>query len=206
MAIRDISEFADYIKDSRNVMMRAYGVAFIEMMQKAEALAVQNAKKQFKGRNSRRLTGRLINSIFSSFETNLFGRKIVGFLGTKGIPYGAIHEFGGKITPKKAKHLWVRMDAANKGRFKNITPTEFVNQMGRAGGSSALRFRIAKFGGAKFAFVVNPRGGNIQKLFNLVKEVNMPERPYLTPAAEDAASRFPMIARRRIKEALGGSR
>ena len=194
---RNITELVSYLQQTRNLFIKGYGLALIEMTQDVEKRAKQNATNQFKGRNGYTLTGRLLNSIFSGFEKRGKGLPI-GFVGVRGIPYGAIHEFGGVITPKKAKNLWVKNYHAPK-KFKRMTPTEFIDKMKSnptsdlKGGRETFSIITSKDKKTKIAALVQnyvTRPDKVTALFFLRQKVTIPKRPYLSPAIVDGVTGF----------------
>jgi phage gpG-like protein len=170
-------------------LWKAYDKAVLYTLAKlgslAHAEAIKNSKKQFIGRGDRTLTGRLMNSIF--WRVGKHEGKDTAFVGVRGIPYGRIHEYGGKITPKKSKFLWVRSPyAARKGsKFKNFTPSDFYNAVKT---DPTHYFYGGSFGSTGTAMY--KRGKTFEALFFLKKSVWIPERPYLRPAATVASSKF----------------
>jgi phage gpG-like protein len=133
----------------------------------------------------------------------------------RGIPYGAIHEFGGTITAKKAKHLWVKVD--HKGKFKRLTPREFfelrrkeqtrarAKTTGRGGGRRGKRYDIfrSKKGNLIAAEIDQLKSGNkIRPLFVLKKSVNIPARPYIQPAIAAAVKDWPKLMARELRRIL----
>ena len=193
---RPLSEFVNYISGLNTVNEKAQGVALIETMQLAERLAKQNYKKQFKGRGGRRLSGRLLNAIFSEY----LPEKQTALLGTRGVPYGAIHEYGGEIVPVIRKWLWIKSEAAWKdSRFKRITPTEFYQ---RAKKNSNYFYYKNKVG--KMVAMFQSQNGQMLPLFWLAKKVKIPERPYLTPAIEDATKKYNNFYQNRFNQLSEG--
>jgi len=193
---RDIHLLRDYIAEIKSGFKRAHALAAVEMGQKAELIAKKNIIKNFTGRNGYRLTGRLLNSVFWALDTktnNGFPKLLVG---VRGIPYGAIHEFGGKITPKKAKNLWVKNYNAPK-QFKRMSPTEFIQAKNQNPGQyiilnktafwrdtgSKVRARKSVLKGAK----LSGNASDWHALFFLMKKVTIPERPYLRPAVKEVS-------------------
>lgn len=215
MAVRgtDIREFRQILEKTRSRVIKGHGLALIETAQKARELAIKNAKKQFKGdpRIGRRLTGQLFKSIKVRFDRPTGVALPKAFLTVEGIPYGAAQEFGATITPKRAKNLWVKSDYNRP--FKRLTPTEFIKlretqkrenrSRDRSDRSARVSYDIfkSKKGNLIAARVerLNKRA-KVRPLFVLKKQVKLPERPYLRPAAEEAAKGFAEISRKRIRE------
>lgn len=168
-----------YIKTMQRGVDRAEVLATIALARSVEMSAKRNAIKEFTGRNQRKLTGNLLNSIFSGVEKE--GGNLNAFVGTRGIPYGAIHEFGGTITPKKAKNLWIP-----SRENKRMTPREFMN-MRRADPSQF--FLNSKVAGR----VLQKKPLRIMPLFFLTKQSVIPERPYLRPAIEVGMDAYPDV-------------
>ena len=201
---KNIAQLARYIQKTRNDILRAHAESLLKIVTDAEAQAKKNAVKQFIGRNGRKLSGRLLNSIYSGFETTPGNKKLpTGFVGTRGIPYGRIHELGGTITPKKAKYLWIKDHTTKK--FRRMTPSEFVQKM-KSGDS---RFKILR--GPKGAVAVFQARKTKKKkesvsdflvLFRLTKKVVMPKRPYLQPAVDKALLNYRSYSRRIMNKFL----
>lgn len=197
MAIRNIRELSRYIRNTRSAIVKAHAEAMLKVTLDAEGLAKRNATQQFTGRNNYKLTGRLLNSIFSGFSPFNAGQSLpTGFIGTRGIPYGRIHEFGGVIEPVNAKHLWLKMHGVSG--FKRITPKEFVSKMQK----NPKQYRIfkSKKGNLIAAFINNKK--KIKPLFVLRDKVTIPARPYLQPAVDEAVKKFPLVMRNRVAKNL----
>lgn len=92
-------------------------------------------------------------------------------LGSDMVPYAAIHEFGGVITPKKAKWLAIPLQNIASGK----SPREFQN----------LVFVPSK-NNRNTAYFIDAEAANAGRedlaVFMLRKFVTMPARPYVTPA------------------------
>jgi phage gpG-like protein len=168
-------ELVKHVGEIKDKIQVAKVKAFIATMQLAESFAKRNSTQQFTGRNNRTLTGNLLNNIYVSYKIQ--GDKMIGELGVKTIPYGAIHEFGGIIEPKKAKKLWIPQYA----NAKKMTPTEFMNLKKS---NSREYFLNDKVAGRK----IGER--SIIPYFYLVDQVKIPERPYLRPALQEASLHY----------------
>jgi hypothetical protein len=210
--LRDIREMVNYIASMKDAIIKGYGVALIESTVEAERRAKLNAVAQFSGRRGRKLSGRLLNAIYSGYEYG-GGELPSAYIGVKGIPYGRIHEYGSKglpggwITAKKAKNLWVKMYGGAADKFRRMTPTDYIRAMrtdnafkifhSRSG--NLIAFYITKLGGKPARFKLTP-------LFHLrpkdVDGVVIPERPYIRPAVQMAVNNLRNIAYKRIMEQL----
>lgn len=131
-----------------------------------EARVVQNIRKD-SGLQVR--TGKLLNSIGKSKAVYEEDGVIVGELGPKGVPYAAIHEFGGTITPVKAKALTI---PTSENRRADGTAKIPANQLENSFIAKGMIF--AKFGKGKNA--------QITPMFILKQSVDIPARPYMRPA------------------------
>lgn len=171
----DIKELPRFIKESGDAVDKAISLAQIVHIQRAQVEARKNAQENFIGRNDRRLSGALMNNIFTGYEREAGNDSVTAFIGVKNIPYGAIHEFGGEIKPVKARKLWIPA-RANAGR---MTPREFINIM-----RSDDRYFITPKGAFR------EDGAGITPLFYRVDKVKIPERPYLRPALATAYENF----------------
>ncbi len=177
----DLQGMVKLIKETPEGVERASHKALTATMLKAEALAKKNSTQQFTGRNDRRLSGRLLNSIYSGVEKS--GPDFVGVLGVRDVPYAAANEFGVTVKPKpdnKMQRLWIPQ-RKNSGR---MTPKEFINLKRARPGDYFLNDKVA----GKW---MNKRTRRLTPLFFLVKEATIPERPFLRPALEMAAESYP---------------
>jgi hypothetical protein len=193
--IEGAQELLDYVRSSKSRIERAAALAHGKVVLESQADAIRNAKAQFTGRNGRRLSGRLFNAIRAGLETPKNG-VLEGYLGVFGIPYGQIHEEGGTIKPVKANHLWIKNHYV-EAKFKRLTPREFVTEM-KTRRNPADKFAILESkSGNLTAFNIKRVGVGstareiFQALFYLRDDVEMPKRPYLTPAIVTAINKFP---------------
>ncbi len=196
--IKDIKYLREYISSLRYTHQRAYALSLIKIANRAEGEAKKNATKQFIGRNDYTLSGRLLNSITHGY--NLAGSKPTAWVGTQGIPYGAIHEFGGKIVPKRAKHLWQSLpDRHKKGsKFRRMTPSEFMSEIKAQGGNDGHFFFYRNKTTKKLLATHVTKNGKYSFLFFLRKSASIPERPYLRPGAMAAVKEAASILREMI--------
>jgi hypothetical protein len=202
--IYEIRQLAAVIKRISDNTRLAEIRALIRTTQKAELLAKTNARNNFTGTKIRPKTGALMNAIFSGYEISKNRKDIVG--GVVGVksrkgrsgtrPYGRIHEYGGTIKPVKAKNLWIPLlgpkSSGLAGRFKNMTPSDFVAAM-QASNDPTARFAIIPGRSNPVAIVTLKRqykSGKVKSkiiaMFSLRKSVEMPERPYIRPAIAEA--------------------
>lgn len=189
----NMRELIEFVRDLPRGVNRALMLAQVVTIQDAELNAKRNAQRQFTGRNDRRLSGTLMNSIYSGFEQGSSGGLPIGFIGVRNIPYGAIHEFGGEIKPKRARKLWLPK-YANAGK---MTPREFMGRRKSDPSQYFLNDKVAgKWVGAE------ARSRQLIPLFFLVDKVTIPERPYLRPAMEVSLERFPDHFERFLKDEI----
>jgi len=209
---KDVQFLADSIRNIKDGFKRANALAAVQMAQRAELLAKKNIIKNFTGRHGYTLTGRLLNSVFWVLDKK--GNK--GFpqilFGTRGIPYGEIHEFGGEITPKKAQNLWIKNHRAPK-QFKRMSPTEFMAAKASKPSQYLILNQTAFFrdAPAKVALRntalkgVKTSSAQWFALFFLVKHVTIPARPYLRPAIKEASKMYgPTVERNWARIIRGG--
>lgn len=209
--IYEIRQLAAVIKRISDNTRLAEIRALIRTTQKAELLAKTNARNNFTGTKIRPKTGALMNAIFSGIELSKNRRDakvsridivggVVGVKSRKGRagtrPYGRIHEYGGTIKPVKAKNLWIPLlgpkSSGLAGRFKNMTPSDFVAAM-QSRNDPTARFAIIPGRSNPVAIVTLKRqykSGKVKSkiiaMFSLRKSVEMPERPYIRPAIAEA--------------------
>jgi phage gpG-like protein len=186
MANFDIAQFSQLIQSTSDLMQKSKYQGLMSITFQAEADAKINSTKQFIGRRGYTLSGRLLNSIKSRFEKK--GDDVAGFVGSYGIPYAAIHEFGGKIDPKNWKYLWMRLPATNlkASPFRRLTPKEFYKLAKKR--NSGYYYLHSKRGNV-FAMYKEPDTDSdidATPLFWLRTSVFIPKRPYLRPAVNIA--------------------
>lgn len=205
--VRDLRELSIYIRNTKSALVRGHAEAMLIVTGDAEAYAKRIATQKFTGRNGRKLSGRLLNAIYSGFTPFSAGQSLpVGFVGTRGIPYGRIHEYGGRIVPKNAKHLWVKQWGGDANKFRRMTPREFI----AAKQKEPSRFRIfrSKAGNliAAFQLIKNKASqkARITPLFILKNQVTIPERSYIREGIALALKKYPQIARQKIAKSLLG--
>ncbi len=200
--VRDISELMESIRGSNSALDRASKKALVKVTLDAERAAKFNAVRNFTGRNGYTLSGMLLNSIYSGFEGS--GDNLSGFVGTRTIPYGRIQEEGGTITPKTAKHLWVKNYNVG-GAAKRMTPKEFMLAKERSPREYAI-FKSKR--GTMVAWKIEGRGqyAKATALFFLLDSVEIPSRPYVGPAVEDAAKAFTSTSPAASRRGNTGSR
>lgn len=187
---------------TRSAIVRGHAAALLEITLKAEGYAKRNVTTNFIGRNGRKLSGRLLNSIFSGFNVSPGLSLPTGFIGTRGLPYGAIHETGGTITPKKAKYLWVKNYYADK--YRRLTPKQWFTMFQKTardrGDGVNYEFRYNKSGKPWAAGV--EEDGEFTPLFYLRDQVTIPARPYIMPAVERAVDDYAPAVTRHIRAEL----
>ena len=198
--VRNIKELSVYLRNTRSAIVRGHGEAMLRVLQEVEAVAKRNVTREFIGRNGRRLSGRLLNSVFTGFDPFTPGQSLPrGFVGTRGVPYGRIHEEGGKIVPKTAKWLWIKQYGGKADQFRRLTPTDFVTKMKQ----KDRRFKILGKGTpGKVAVFQAFKDGDFVKLFALAQSVDMPARPYLRPAVDEVIAKYGSIARKVLSKEL----
>lgn len=202
--VRPIRELAGYFrKELPHLLRQAAAEALLETTVKAEGRAKRNAARNFTGTSVRPKTGNLLNAIYSAFEMTVrggqrrIGRAFVAVRANKGNagtrPYGRIQEYGGVVEPKKAKHLWIPLFGPKSrlpGNLHNMTPRDFVQGMKTK--HRSLRFWIINSPHGKVAGVSTKTAGTSSSgmtvrdvvLFSLRNRVEIPARPYVTPAIE----------------------
>jgi phage gpG-like protein len=109
--------------------------------------------------------GALINSISYDIEQTE-DKSYLLRVGSYGLPYARIHEFGGIIRPKNVKNLTIPVAAWAKGRFARQFDLSWAPPPQGAGGNITGR-------------LVNSEG---ETGFLLASSVKIPARPYLGPA------------------------
>lgn len=168
---KKFSRFQTSDKDFRTAMLRVATLI--------EAQAVLNIRTKL-NRNSK---GALRASIGHRFES-----RNTLLVGSFGIPYARIHEFGGTITPKTARKLAIPINKEFEGRRARDVPGLFRGK----GRSNDILFK-------------KNADGSIMAAFVLKDSVTIPPRPYLAPAIRSTRQRAIGIMANVIGKKLGGN-
>lgn len=206
--VRPLSQFLTAIKRTQSLAVKAHGLALVATTQDAERFAKLHYKRQFPGSSPRggyTKSGRLLNAIYSDYDAP----NLRSFVGVKGVPYGAIHEYGGKIVPKKAKFLWQPSAEKNQkgSKYRRMTPGEFYK-----------RSREPRWGqiGQNYVFWKTKTGSTIAAVFEKVgkykerftplfflrKKVTIPARPYIAPGIQQAIKGYNKFYNRFFKDLI----
>lgn len=192
MASIDIAKMSNIIQQTGDLMRKAHYQALLTVTLKADEDAKLNIRKNFTGRRGYTLSGRLLNSIRIKF--NKQDDKMDGTIGSYGVPYARIHEYGGTIKPVNWKHLWLRLPATTEkaSPWRRLQPSDFYK---RAKDKKPGYYYATSKAGNKFAMYRDPdsedneNNGMGTPLFWLrdkSQPVHMPARPYLRPAVKQA--------------------
>jgi phage gpG-like protein len=166
MAEMSLQKFIKLMASETDDLQRRIMQFQFELGTKIRERMILNADSQFgkvRGKPwSRPVSGALRRSIQMQAED----RQIVITAGGPGVPYAAIHEFGGVIKPRR--RLWLTVPAKEK----------YVRRRAR---EFALQFIEIKPG--RLAALIDPRAPvGDQVAYWLVKRVTIPPRPYFVPA------------------------
>lgn len=113
-------------------------------------------------------TGRLLNSVTKKIDDS--GDTITGEVGTEGVPYASIHEFGGTIKPKNAKALTIPLDG---NRRNDGSPIITISEVFNTKKAFVTRNGVVLLKNGKTS---------VQPMFVFKKSVDIPARPYMAPA------------------------
>lgn len=145
------------------------------------ALTVVEAeiKRQLRGPSGlKRRTGRLLNTWGETKKVTETPNSVTGELSSAGVPYAAIHEFGGRITAKgRALAIPLPENRRADGSPK-ITIQELFGGLGsRVFTSKSGVVMLASAAGRK-----NSKFTKLTPMFVFKKSVDIPARPYIRPA------------------------
>lgn len=182
--VYELRQLGNALRALHGKVRKATTRALIKTVTRAERLAKRNTREVFKGTRDRPKKGLLMNAIFSGYETEGSGAKLRiadGFVavrsrkgeeGTK--PYGRIHEFGGPIRAKKAKHLWIPLFGP-KTRFpggydfSDMTPKKFFDE--KKSDPAGFHFWMVKaktgggyVAGVTYGAIAKPRAGGQKRV------------------------------------------
>ena len=197
MAVRRLKGFVNYTKAIKTAHRKAHALTLIKVGQEAELQVKANIRQTFPapGRvKGRKMSGRLLNSVNAVFETRK-GALPRGFIEVSGIPYGAIHEFGGTIKPKKAKHLWLKMYDGVPKNLHKLTPTQFIDRLRNQKKTDNPQVEIFATDDRKMLIAgmvrnFKTRDDKVTVLFVLRKRVKIPKRPYVKPGVDAALKKY----------------
>lgn len=195
--VMPMSALMGFVNDIHDAYTRGTALAVIDATEMAYKDAVENAKAQFNRTPGRTRTGQLMNAIYRGYDKDA-GQ---GFVGVN-LPYGAIQEFGGVVTPQSAKHLWVKNYVGVDGQFKRWTPSDFMAAHNQSPGQYPIYTspHTGKLIAAYKARGASP--GQMQALFTLVSRVTIPETPYVRPAVQAAYEKLAGLIQKRVAQEL----
>ena len=142
------------------------------------------------GGGIRSRTGRLLGSVRIAVSAD--GTSLTVRAGGPSAPYAAVIERGGTLHATRGRYLRVPLPPALSGGIDAYS--------GVSVGSA--RFRVARAGDGRL-FLVDPRTG--EAWYRLVERVTIRGRPYLRPAFDFAARRFPEHVLAAVVRATGGA-
>lgn len=169
----DVNSFVAAIQSASSDYQRRMEICKFEIAQLIQRQAQQNIKDTF-GRGSGATAsgaGRSGALQASVGIERLSNGDVVVKAGGGGVPYAAIHEFGGDITPQNAQ--WLTIPAM----------AEYVGHRAREFGNLMFRSlaKPDKYGNP-MAMLINRTTDEAAYL--LLKRVTIPARPYLQPAVD----------------------
>ena len=161
LGLKEVNRIAKEVNSGAKILQRGILQVMDNSLSVLKLEIIRNIQRKLKRR-----TGTLQNSI----EYSIIGadKKIIGLVGTRGVPYAPVHEFGAEIVPKKAKYLTIpigdnrRRDGLPRIRTKDIDAPFFVKKHG--------------------TLFMGGRDEGI--LFVLKKKITVPPRPYIQPAID----------------------
>lgn len=167
-------EIAKELRDQLNAYKKNLRTQVFRALTTLEGEILNNIRSA-SGLNVR--TGALLNSVGTSKKvvTNSDG-SVTGQIGSVGVPYARIHELGGTVTAKNKQFLAIPTDENRKRDGSPIVTTGELRTLQKLGLSFIANGVIFE---KKF-----PTDENPVAMFILRKSVNIPARPYLSPAVE----------------------
>lgn len=189
-SVFSIEEFPEWLRHERDMVKRRVARFLFDLSGAVQKQTIRNIKATFQNTprstmgGSGKPTGSargLANSVIRRFTGD---GEVTVSVGGVGVPYAAIHEYGGPIEPVKAKWLTI----PNSREYPWLTGK-------RAGEFDGLQF--VPLGPGRAALIdqkLAPGGADDDEgdvpfqslvMFWLRKKVMMPERPYFQPAVDD---------------------
>lgn len=152
-------ELAGYRKQFREIVFRSLTVLEAEILEQIRRKAGLHVR-----------TGALLNSVSRTKRVYEENGVIIGQIGTEGVQYAAIHEFGGTVVPKNKQFLALPTDQNRRADGLPVMTTTELRNTGR----SFIRDHI----------IYLQEGKKITPMFVLKRSINIPARPYLSTALE----------------------
>ena len=160
------------IQDGLEVYQKTMSFQVFRALTLLEAQIKQNIRRD-SGLHVR--TGALLNSVYK--KVVLQGNTVIGEVGTQGIPYARIHEFGGTILPVNKKFLAIPSEENRRpDGTPKITTQELMGGLGKSFIMNNVIFLATAAGGSKSKYT------KLTPMFYLKKSVTIPKRPYMQPA------------------------
>lgn len=133
-----------------------------------------NIKNQLRGPSGlKRRTGRLLNTWGETKKIEESGNSITGSMSSAGVPYAAIHEFGGTIVAKgKALAIPLPENQRADGSPKITIQQLFANKANVFTTKSGVVMQTSGKG----------KNAKMTPMFVFKKSVTIPARPYVRPA------------------------
>lgn len=170
MVSMTITGVQNVTRNLRSAQSKIRSESEFQMSRAQTYLADYIARNKLSGQTMKRRTGNLAASIRPG-RREWLGARLTGVVGSN-LTYARIHEEGGVIRPRKAKYLTIPVGKA-------LTAAGVVRKPYRQWSGLELRPRKGKPG-----YVALKDGAPV---WVLVKQVNIPARPYFAPAAVETA-------------------
>lgn len=171
----DAQETIDQLKDN----VEAYKKLLSFQIFRALTVLEKQIKHQLRGPSGlKRRTSRLLNTWGEAKKITDAGNTVVGEMSSAGVPYAAIHEFGGTIVAK-GKALAIPLE---ENRRPDGSPKITIQELFGGLGSKVF---TTKGGVVMLASAAGKKGGKYTKLtpmFVFKKSVTIPAHPYVRPA------------------------
>lgn len=189
MAQITVSEWIKMMQEEQDVSVKRREQLLFDIASFILGKAKFYAKEKF-GRGAgltARTSGRS-GALMRSIEmARVDSKTIIVTAGGPGVPYAAVHELG---TKRKGGILPSIVSKRPGGSLTIPLLPQFIGRR-----ATEFDLHIEKPKGSKFAFLADNRG---QMAYLLLKRVDIPPRPYLKPAAEDASKDANIMGRIKI--------
>ncbi len=164
------TETLEQLRDSVNAFKKLLSFQIFRALTVIEG----NIKNQLRGPSGlKRRTGRLLNTWGENKKITESGNTVIGEMSSAGVPYAAIHEFGGTITAKgKALTIPLSSNQRADGSPK-VTIQELFATKGRA---------FTTKNGVVMQVSGKGKAAKLTPMFVFRKSVTIPARPYVRPA------------------------
>jgi phage gpG-like protein len=176
------------VEEQLKALARKIPFVTIDAMRKSAALVERQIKENLTGGSPLQVQTGTLRASYSSRVFNV-SSGVRGVVGSP-VQYAAIHEHGGRITPKRARALTVPIAPETKRRKASDFPGMFVWKHHEGEGGAYL--------------VLPTPGGGFKLMFQLRRSVFIPPRRYVSQALRTTGPKVVALVGNKIGQTVQG--